>query len=219
MAVGPELRLFGADKEKLYPFHTSDTWRVAKHPYETTPFMVGVAGKVYPGYRIDYERKLVIYPWSSEKVTQYVYDLESLKEVIGTMSEVYLKTFVERKQDPKGKYLQWCEDNCKKFFEADHTKEHVHFFFEHKVPVFVLMIHDRERDHLYLNSSLRDVQFFKKLDPFTAFQEISMYISGVLGVGEPNIVTISDVQKARKHGFDKGSFRTHTPGKKAKRWK
>lgn len=221
MAVGPELTLVGVDKERPYPYHSEgyySYWDRERCPkYDATPIFVGMAGKVYPGYRLEYEEPRK-HPWDyPNKVTQFVYDLDSLKDVITKIGDDYLPRFIEKKQNPKAKSLLWCEENVVKFFAEDYTKVHGHFFTEHKAPIFVLVCPERQRDHLYLNSCLKDVQFFKAVDPFTAFQEISMYISGVLGVDAPDTVTISDVEKARKHGYDKTSFRTATPGKKAKR--
>lgn len=59
------------------------------------------------------------------------------------------------------------------------------------------------------NECLKDVAFYKVMDPFTAFQELSMFIGGVLGGNSPKMVTISDAMKVYKHGFDpKYGFRT-----------
>jgi hypothetical protein len=45
------------------------------------------------------------------------------------------------------------------------------------------------------------------MDSFTAFQEISMFLGGVLGAGEKNIVEVEDKYKITQHGFNKWSFR------------
>lgn len=46
-----------------------------------------------------------------------------------------------------------------------------------------------------------------KIDPYTAFQEIEMYGSGVLGKKEKAIIEISDEHKRDSKGFDKYSFK------------
>lgn len=53
-----------------------------------------------------------------------------------------------------------------------------------------------------LNPCLKDVGFFKAVDPVTAFQELSMFISGVMGGQAPPMVQISDKVRLEKHGFD-----------------
>lgn len=72
----------------------------------------------------------------------------------------------------------------------------------------------QDSDHVYRpwrvdQPSLGDMQFAKTVDPFTAFQEISMWVGGVLPHPGPNMVEITDDKvKIAKHGFDVvGSFR------------
>ena len=51
--------------------------------------------------------------------------------------------------------------------------------------------------------SLKDIGFAKAVDPYTAFQEISMWVGGVLPDAGPDTVQIvDDVIKIQKHGFD-----------------
>ena len=55
---------------------------------------------------------------------------------------------------------------------------------------------------------LKNVQFFKKIDAYTAFQEISMWVGGVLPRPGADMEQISNVIRLQKHGFDKKtSFR------------
>ena len=62
----------------------------------------------------------------------------------------------------------------------------------------------------YTNPVLKDFQFFRAVSTYQAFQEISMYISGVIGVGEKNTVTISDKDMRDAKGFDDWSFKNPT---------
>src|SRR5277367_2219563 len=57
--------------------------------------------------------------------------------------------------------------------------------------------------------TLKQLGFAKALDPYTALQELSMWIGGVLGGTSPEIVTITDNKVlVENHGFDnKISFR------------
>ena len=51
--------------------------------------------------------------------------------------------------------------------------------------------------------SLAQMQFAKAVDPYTAYQEISMWIAGVLPQLEPDAVQVTDNKvKIHKHGFD-----------------
>jgi len=51
------------------------------------------------------------------------------------------------------------------------------------------------------------MEFFKIVDPFTAFQELSMFIGGIMGGKSPIMIEVADKDRIAKHGFDKFSFR------------
>lgn len=58
--------------------------------------------------------------------------------------------------------------------------------------------------------ALKDWGFAKAVDPYTLFQELSMFVGGVLPRNPHPMVEITDPDiKAAKHGFDKWSFRKH----------
>lgn len=58
-------------------------------------------------------------------------------------------------------------------------------------------------------STLRDFEFYRALDPFTMYQTLDMWVSGVLsGRGNKTVEITDDKIKIQKHGFDlKQSFR------------
>jgi hypothetical protein len=93
-------------------------------------------------------------------------------------------------------------------------------FRELKVPVFVYdgdfgrTTFDKKRrgynNHkpkFFINPLLKNYEFYKVFDTFQAFQEISMFMGGVLGAGEKEITVVADKYKIAQHGFDKYSFR------------
>ena len=58
------------------------------------------------------------------------------------------------------------------------------------------------------DDTLKNVTFAKVLDPVTCFQEIEMWVGGVLPKpGNPMVEITDDKIKAAKHGMDKWSFR------------
>ena len=57
------------------------------------------------------------------------------------------------------------------------------------------------------NLPLKEVEFFKKFDPWQAYQELSMYIGGVIAPESKPMIKIEDKYKIMEHGFDKMSFR------------
>lgn len=60
-----------------------------------------------------------------------------------------------------------------------------------------------------VGNALKEYKFMKVLDPYTAMQELGMWISNLPKDG-PAMVTITDEKMlVKKHGFDKWSFRKH----------
>lgn len=64
-----------------------------------------------------------------------------------------------------------------------------------------------DSNNVTINPVLQDIEFFKVIDPYTAFQELSMYISGVMGGQSPSLVQLTDKDLVAKHGFHDMSFR------------
>ncbi len=58
-----------------------------------------------------------------------------------------------------------------------------------------------------INPILKEHQFFRVFDSFTAYQEIDMWVSGVLPRTTTPMVEIEDKHKISEHGFDEWSFR------------
>lgn len=58
-----------------------------------------------------------------------------------------------------------------------------------------------------INAVLKDFHFYKVFASYAAYQEIDMFMSGVLAPENRPMVTIDDKYKIQEHGFDKFSFR------------
>ena len=118
-------------------------------------------------------------------------------------------------------------DTIRFFNLGDNSERFERFFIEHKVPVFVMVgaleVQIRTTTNeaggkfpvyasggLILNNNLEDLEFYKIIDPFTAYQELSMYIGGVIALNEPDMVEIDDRNMRNKKGFDECSFK-HMP--------
>lgn len=97
-------------------------------------------------------------------------------------------------------YWIWKKEDLKQWISKDTHELHRQF----DCPVILL-----EQGLVTKCPVLKDLQFQRVKDPYTAFQEISIYISGVMGAKTVPTVTISDKSKIVKHGFDlKYGFRT-----------
>jgi len=107
------------------------------------------------------------------------------------------------------------------FFEACAQRESnfEYLFRDHHSPLFVAGSQEskiRTTPQIVFNACLKDVQFYTRFDSYQAFQEIAMYMGGVLGThgghttkykGEPMSSEVSDRDLAAAKGFDKFSFR------------
>jgi hypothetical protein len=88
------------------------------------------------------------------------------------------------------------------FWEKDAWNEYKEIFRSYNIPSFLII-----GKKLILNPTLKKLNFMTIKEPAVAFQDIHMYLSGVLGVGEREAIEISDEDRAKKKGFDDWSFR------------
>ena len=115
-------------------------------------------------------------------------------------------------------YRYWDKKEYDNFFDKNIWNQYKNYFVEYKAPVFMVEYQrDGHKTVLTTNVILKDLEFYRIKDAPTAFQEVFMFISGVLGVNENPIVEISDKVKAQQKGHDgKYSFR-QPPSNKPKR--
>ena len=146
-------------------------------------FIIGFCGKIYPCIE--------------ERISWRDYCYNHRQKIIFH----YSKEFIDEKDYDKYFYKGSFFDKNFNEFES--------YFEKYKVPVFVTLT-----DNLYssgrkliLNPQLKKYEFFKIKDSYTTYQEIYMYLSGVLGVNQKEIINISDKDKIKKKGFDKFSFK------------
>jgi len=162
-------------------------------------FIVGFCGKLYVGWKFEYKEK----SWdgvvgiNSETKTDIIYGYENAKEILKV-------DFWNSSLDDDMKYIE--------------NYDPINIFREINSPVFILAKTDKKSRNntiFTINPNLKDYEFYKVIDAFTAFNEIEMFISGVLGTGENKIIEIDDKYKIMQHGFDyKWSFRKESNKKK-----
>jgi hypothetical protein len=163
-------------------------------------FIIGFCGKLYVGWKL--YSTCIDGVGETHVNTDITYDFD------------FMKTIMES--------TTWSSD-----FEADvkaiQNYDSMHFFRDLKTPVFVFdndfgvrtySIEGRGMSKFIVNPLLKNYKFFKIFDTYQAFQEISMFMGGVLGRGEKEIVEVADKYKIQQHGFDKWSFRKEPQSKK-----
>jgi len=102
-------------------------------------------------------------------------------------------------------YLYSADIKIKQFY-VDWALNSDEIFIKNKVPVWMAKYYADQTNGV-LNPRLQDYGFNKIKDSFTAFQEISMYLSNIL-VEQKELVTIDYKHRIEQHGFDlKTSFR------------
>ena len=109
--------------------------------------------------------------------------------------------------------------SIKRYFEDAEIKKitqkrYEHLFKEHNCPIFVV---DSNQNSIIINCLLRPYEFYRVTDPYTAFQEISMYVGGVLLSPTNPVPDIPDKIMRDIKGFDEWSFKKEPSSPKRKR--
>jgi len=161
--------------------------------YHLKVFIIGFCGKVYKGVRLSSD-----ITDSSYRGT-YHYCLYTLVKEMGRLSISFKDADVNVFDFETVECKQMTEDKIISFISTG-EKEYTHH--RNRLDVWT-----DSKNKAYLNPVLKDYQFYRIVDTYTAFQEISMYISGVIGTGEKETITISDEDMRDAKGFDKYSFK------------
>lgn len=159
-------------------------------------FIVGFCGKLYIGWKL---YTIDVSKFNQNVDTKITYDNE------------YIKTILEPKS-----YNGTLVDNINYVLNYDALP----IFRELNSPIFVYdsdykrtyinkdrLSYNHFNPRFFINPLLKEYEFYKVFDSFQAFQEVSMFMGGVLGKGEKDIVEVADKYKIGQHGFDKWSFR------------
>jgi hypothetical protein len=173
---------------ELYPQWTNSTYGVG-----ISNIAVAFCGKVYRG----------------------ALGLRSLDKNEGIWSSARARSFVaQEKKRSIGVHHRWRDEKMtleEYFTPFDAPDVLRNYMIANRVSILVEEESNRsEESYFEVNPfTLKKIGFAKALDPYTAFQELSMWIGGVLGGTSPEIVTIKDDKVLiENHGFDnRFSFR------------
>lgn len=110
---------------------------------------------------------------------------------------------------------RWWPSSYQKFDEYN-TAPLIELFHQHQTPLFLISSKNRDgkKQQVTIGPKLKDLEFQKVKDTYTAYQDIFQYVAGTLNKPEATMVKISDKDKIHKHGFDKWSFRKMPTKKK-----
>lgn len=178
------------------------------YPYDQIPnlFLIGCCGKFYPA---------ISFHASGDSIgSTILYTPEQVRNVADiSLTGSTRKHFFGMNR--KSHWFKSPAENVEIFFKQHPIIEKPEPFIAIKAPIIVRQAFSPSS--VTVNAKLADYQFYKVIDPYTLFQEISMFISGVLGIEPKETVQISDIDMAAKKGFNEKSFRTD-PGTRKPRW-
>lgn len=158
---------------------------------EVNPFIIGFCGKYYLGWK----KKTLL----DTKVT---YKFDDVKD------------YIDNKYNTLFNFM-----NIHDLMNTIKNMDDMSLFREYNTPIFVIdyTLGRKRDDEFIVNPVLKNYDFYKIFDSYTAFQELQMFIGGVLGSNEKNTVEVDDKHKIEQHGFDyKWSFRKEPTKNKKK---
>jgi len=161
-------------------------------------FIILFCGKSYAGFEIT-DRDFSWDPYT----TKYTYSVKDVKE------------YYPDKQQGSRRYRSYRSfDRIEEWHNKYNDKPYnVEIFRNHDTPILFFKEHS---NIVIKNPTLKDYRFQTILDPFTAYQEINQFISGVLGQPEKETIQVDEKTKVQSKGFDKWSFRKQSHQRKGK---
>lgn len=177
--------------------------------------IIGFCGKIYPVIHMEYIDQ------SQNRKTAYCYSSQDIMDTLKIRNEP--NWFVKPRYD----WHKFTKKDVDRLFDELEGSECLESIFrDYNCPIFTITVgqYCTKRTHyrgaiLATNPILLPYDFQRKFDPYTAFQEIAMYISGVLGVDSVKMVQISDKDMRDAKGFNDISFKTRKGAKKPRRRK
>lgn len=166
-------------------------------------FLIGFCGDFYPCINVRYRKDS-----TPDKI---FYDPEKFYNEVTTYG-------YPRGQFGDNQKLKF-KQSVNEFFDARQYQKYANAFVDYNCPIFSIRLTDTGKTELFTNIILKDFNFQKAVDPYSAYQRISSYISGVLGTKEHELVQISDLSMRDKKGFDKWSFKKQKTKRLTKRKK
>jgi len=186
--------------EKTFDDRTQHTWLQKYHdqmPFGGVPKIIGFCGQIYVCVQFTHA-EYVGRMHNVEHFTCYTID-EVDAYVAKHKDKKQRKDYYEARQP----YRKWNKPDrfqFQQFFETAH-KDCIELFSKFACPIFLI-----EDYRITVNPELKRVDFFRVVDPYSAFQELERYL-GNIAQPEKIMPVIPDELKAESKGFDKFSFR------------
>lgn len=203
--------------------------RYIEEQQDLIPFMIFFCGRTYLGYKFLNKKGTSGTPGIPPKeIEKFAYSAEEIEKIFTTY---------KIKWDSPSRYTgfygkdELTMDNLVKAFKEHNSTTDLNLKF--KSPVMIVY-RENANIKLVINPRLKDYEFAKVMNPYDAFQEISMYLGGVLGAQQIKTTDrrkkkkkylhhtsskkVDDKVNIERHGFDyKWGFRKPSGGKKRRK--
>lgn len=188
------------------------------HGLNANYYIVGFCGKVYAIIKLAKPHRtgpaLKATCLNLEEVDSFVEEHFKKDEIAAYRSNKYQRNWLRPKRRDFQRFFEAVEKARDKYSEI---------FLQHHTPIFVIDPQGwkeggtgRRYPKITYNACLKAYDFVRIFDPYTAFQEIQMFLGGLASPEKP-IPEVSDKDMLLAKGFDaKSSFRK-PPGKKKKK--
>ena len=179
-----------------------------KETYSLGYVYVLFAGKLYGGIK---------FKNSVENTTEMIWDVDTFNATVEKYSLFEKRKYQystyhskgERTEQERGQALLTIRgDELLRDWAIEHNISTAVCGYDLWKPNEVFNLRPRKRSIFVIDPVLKDYNFQKVLDPFTAYQELDQWIGGVLGQN-PQPEEVADKYKIQQHGYDKWSFRKH----------
>lgn len=158
------------------------------------PFCVLFCGRLYRGVRVDVTGGY-----------EHIGESPCWFNTLGLTG--YLRRF-EMELKVENRY-RWRAVKAETFLDNNGSRQHWQWAIESRTIVLVADMKNvfDEKSYVRYDCPLKPYQFYKQFDPYQAYQEIAMFVDGVLPGKDNAMARISDKDRVAQHGFDKWSFR------------
>ena len=196
---------YGIDENVFYSRFTKKAEILIKSPFDhagVSGGLLGFCGIIYPfALFVRYDNFEIVDRYCAYNLEEYKTKAEEWKYERFSFG----RRFDEQRRKIDLKRKEKTEMQAKQFF-VDWSSQSNEIFLKFKVPIWTVML-GRNTETGLINPRLKDYGFDRIKDSFTAFQEISMYLSNIL-VEQKETAAVEDKFRIEQHGFDlKKSFR------------
>lgn len=219
-------------KNEEFPTYINDMFKTMASPYRFrnnncftfNEYVLGFCGKFYPFLNLKTDAFTTPTSNNLER-DNYLHSETAIRAFLnnkrfGPMYTDWTKRYSSKELCDSWNPLFCAQQYNKVFSQCPEHDEEFHAF---NTPIILYAISDREWSKsknrwttdkwMKLNPDLSKLNFVTVIDPYTAFQEIAMYMSGVIGCRENDMIQISDTDMRDAKGFYDMSFKKH-PTKK-----